>query len=386
MSFHAATMRRSTSPSELGSLVRNVLQDLRHWPVRGPRLIDELECLVAVMLAIGFAHALGARHVGWAAFSGYMVMRAHVWQSFKRGALRVLGTAAGAAAAWGLAPLVLASSWGPSVALFGVGLVTFYLMMVSPRGYAWLFTGLTFSMVLVDGLNHLEQIADYARTRFVEVAAGTLACIVVSAISTLVVRRHLRDGFSASYEWWVDRLVLWNPTAFAHALQGAVALALVPLGWRFLGLEALGQAAVTIAAVMAVPLHALIANRTRSKLKHRLVGCSLGALSASAALLLAHGSVPVVLAAIAVAVVVGRHIENGKHGIDYVGTQFVLAMLVVLVPDDFHAPHAEAGLQRLAGVLLGMLLLEPVRWAIPLPAPAQDAARPAEGRDDHGVD
>ncbi|WP_341676697.1 FUSC family protein [Niveibacterium sp. SC-1] len=372
--------------SDLAPLARGVLRDLRAWPERGPRLVDELECVVSVLLAIAFAHALEVRHVGWAAFSAYMVMRSHVWQSFKRGGLRVIGTAAGAAAAWALAPLVLHSLWLTGFALFLIGLATFYLMMVSPRGYAWLFTGLTFAMVLVDGLRHPEEIAAFAQTRFVEVTAGTAACLVVSALSTLLVRRHLRSGFHPGYDWWVDRLIPWHAVAFVHALQGAVALALVPLAWHFLGLEALGQAAITIAVVMAVPLHTLAQNRTRAKLVHRFVGCALGASVATAVLLLAQGSVPVILLAVSLAVVIGRHVENGKHGIDYVGTQFVLAMLVVLVPDNFLAPHLEVGLQRVAGVLLGIALLEPVRWAIRLPAtaPASTTSTNEPGRDGGG--
>jgi len=379
-------MPLSRQLSDLIALARSVLRDLRAWPVRGPRLVDELECVLSVLLAIAFAHALEVRHVGWAAFSGYMVMRSHVWPSFKRGALRVLGTVAGAAAAWALAPQALPSLWLTGLALFLVGLATFYLMMVSPRGYAWLFTGLTFAMVLVDGLHRPEEIAAFARTRVVEVAAGTAACVIVSALSTLLVRRHLRSGFQSGYEWWVERLIPWHATAFVHALQAAVALALVPLAWHFLGLEALGQAAITIAVVMAVPLHAVAANRTRAKLVHRFVGCAFGALIATGVLLLAHGSVAAILAAVVLAVVIGRHIENGRHGIDYVGTQFVLAMLVVLVPDNFHAPHLEVGLQRVAGVLLGIALLEPVRWAIRLPASRAGDVSPSGQRGDAGGD
>lgn len=68
-------MPLSRQLSDLIALARSVLRDLRAWPVRGPRLVDELECVLSVLLAIAFAHALEVRHVGWAAFSGYMVMR-----------------------------------------------------------------------------------------------------------------------------------------------------------------------------------------------------------------------------------------------------------------------------------------------------------------------
>ena len=59
-----------------------------------PRTIDEIECVVPVLLAIAFAHLLDARNVSWAAFSGYMVMRGHVSETFPRGVLRMGDVAA----------------------------------------------------------------------------------------------------------------------------------------------------------------------------------------------------------------------------------------------------------------------------------------------------
>ncbi|MEC5400053.1 FUSC family protein [Uliginosibacterium sp. H1] len=358
--------------SDLRSTFHRVVHDLKSWPVRGHRLVDELECVLSVLLAVAFAHALDVRHVGWAAFSAYMVMRAHVWNSFKRGALRVIGTAAGAALAWYLSGVLPGTWWASSLALLVVVFVTFYLMMVSPRGYAWLFMGLTFAMVIVDGLQHpAEPIEVFAWTRFVEVAAGTAACVIVSALSTLTVRRHVlgQRGFSMEYEWWAKKLTLWHPVAFMHAVQGAVAMALIPLVWWLFGLQALAQASITIAVVMAIPLHTVGDNRTRVKLVHRFVGCVAGVLFATAALLVAGPSPLALTLFVVVAVMAGRHIENGRHGIDYIGTQFVLAVLVVLVPDSYAGAHMEVGFQRVTGVLLGIALLEPVRLLLRLPAP-----------------
>ncbi|MDQ7988879.1 MAG: FUSC family protein [Candidatus Dactylopiibacterium sp.] len=356
---------------DLPSLARRVAGDLRTWPVQGPRLIDEIECVCSVLLAIAFAHLLEVRHVGWAAFSGYMVMRSDVWRSFKRGGLRVLGTAAGSALAWAFAAQWLQTPLHASLALLAVCGVSLYFMMISPRGYAWLFLGLTFSMVVIDGLAHPEEpLAVFAWTRFVEVAAGTTASVIVSAVSTLTARRLLlgQRGFSMDYEWWVDRLIPWHGQAFVHALQGAVAIALIPWLWAATGLSALTQASTTIMVVMAIPLAGLAHNRTRTKLVHRFVGCTLGALLAGAALLVGQHSVVFLLASVAVAVTLGRHIENGKHGIDYVGTQFVLGFLTVMVPDTYESLHLATGIERLIGVLAGIALLEPVRLLLRLPA------------------
>ena len=64
------------------------------WPDINARTIDEIDCVV-VLLAIAFAHLLDAGSVSWAAFSGYMVMRGHVSETFLRGFLRIVGTSAG---------------------------------------------------------------------------------------------------------------------------------------------------------------------------------------------------------------------------------------------------------------------------------------------------
>jgi len=62
----------------------------------------------------------------------------------------------------------------------------------------------------------------------------------------------------------------------------------------------------------------------------------------------------------ALGVALGRHLENGNHGRGYVGTQFTLAVLVVLVPDSWDGAHIAPGYDRLLGVLVGMAVLEPV--------------------------
>ena len=78
-------------------------------------------------------------------------------------------------------------------------------------------------------------------------------------------------------------------------------------------------------------------------------------------------------------VAIGRHIENGHAPIAYVGLQFSLAILVVLVPDSYADAAIEPALLRLLSIAIGMALLEPVllAWHIVMPArhrTAPDAA------------
>lgn len=86
----------------------------------------------------------------------------------------------------------------------------------------------------------------------------------------------------------------------------------------------------------------------------------IGAALAAVILLIARGSAPILIAGSLFGVMLGRHIENGPTAVAYSGTQFTLAMLVDLVPDSYIAPDPDAAIARLAGIVIGVALLEPV--------------------------
>jgi uncharacterized membrane protein YccC len=269
---------------------------VRRWPQlslpRGARLVDELECVLSVLLAIVIAHLVGAQNISWAAFSGYMVMRGHVADSLLRGMLRMLGTAVGAGLALFIVP-VIQNSW-PLCSLAGAafGGVTLHGALTGRRSYAWLFTGLTFEMVLLDKLERPSlAITAFAATRVLEVCSGTSACIIISTLSTLTARRRWPGVRAPS-----PRQIGWHPPALRHAAQGAVALAFLPPLGALFGIRELAQGAVSIMAVMLVPVSSLGDSGllpVSRKLVQRIVGCLAGAALATLVLFIAHGS-PVV--------------------------------------------------------------------------------------------
>lgn len=332
---------------------------LWHALPRGTRLVDELECLLSVLLAIVFAHVVGAQNISWAAFSGYMVMRGHVADSLVRGTLRMVGTAFGAGLALALVPAIQ-SVW-PLCSLAGAafGGVTLYGALTGRRSYAWLFTGLTFEMILLDKLGHPSlAITAFATTRVLEVGSGTVACVLVSTLSTLTARRRWPGVRSAPAQ-----RIGWHPLALRHAAQGAIALAFLPPLGALLGIRELAQGAVSIMAVMMVPISSLgvsgLVPVTR-KVTERIVGCLAGATSAALILVIAQGDPVVMILGTAAGVLIGRHIENGDHSHVYVGTQFTLAILVTLVPDNYTHAAISPSLDRLTGILIGMALIEPI--------------------------
>jgi uncharacterized membrane protein YccC len=350
---------------DLNRAIRAALGDFGSWPTSKARLFDEIEAVLSVLLAIAAAHLIGVRNVGWAAFSGYMVMRSHVAETFGRGALRVAGTAAGALLAVIALNKVQDVSWLQSTLLVAFGFLTLYGALISQRGYAWLFAGLTFAMVLIDGMQHpAGMVVDFALSRFEEVLIGTVTSVLVSAVSTVTLRRTGGIALSRQAKPTASQgVALWNRSAFSQAMQGAIALGLIPVAWRLLDIESLGQSSITIMAVMTVPISSLSLPRkpTSTKLIHRFAGCLAGGLLAAVILVSAHHSPLLMTLGVCVGVVMGKHIENGAAGVGYLGTQFALAFLVILVPDTYAAADLAPGLDRLFGIVFGMVLLEPVR-------------------------
>lgn len=351
----------------LHALVIDIVRDLRTMLQPGPRLVDQAEAVASVFLAIALAELAGARNVGWAAFAGFMVIRSQLAVSAQRASLRVLGTLCGAMAGY-----VVAIRLGDHTALLCVALLvvttcTGYMAVVGRRTYAWLFTGLTFMMVVVEAAaSPGVSPAQFAWTRIMETALGTAASLIVSYVSAKTLRRRMVCFLSRQP---VTR-VSWEPLVARHAVQVGVAAALVPLTGYWLDGSAMSQAGITIVAVMAIPLadladapHATISSR----MAHRFAGCVAGAMLAAVFLLPCHASGILLAIGLCIGVAVGRHIENGPTRYGYVGVQFTLAFLTVLVPEGAGHAGVPAGIERLGGIVTGIALLVAVRALTLLP-------------------
>lgn len=350
--------------SSLVQLLTLIVKDLFYGERHLNRRIDKFEALISVLVAIAVAYSLKLEHVGWAAFSGYMVVRSHFNETSIRGGRRIVGSVIGASVAWMIGGTVVPHLWLVALSLSVGFIICIYYAIISRRGYAWFFMGITFCMVLMDGVAlGSHDILHFATARVLEVSIGTLSGVLISFLSTYYVRPKLL-GHKASKEELPEReRIVWHRGAFWHALQGGAAAAFIPLVWHYWHLSSLSQAGVTIFAVMFVPLNAFSGEHpTSRKLIHRLVGCTSGGAFAFLFLVLAEFWPPVIYVGVMVGIYIGRHIENGRLPIGYIGTQFCLALLVVLIPDITTAVDGNASWHRLAGIIIGLLLLEPVRY------------------------
>lgn len=331
------------------------------------RTVDEVECATSVALAILVAHLLGTSHVAWAAYSGYMVMRGHAADTLRRGALRILGTLAGCATIMQLTALPLSPALLAGLTLLPLGAASLYFSLTARYSYAWLFFGLTYAMIALDRVEQPDTVVgNFVATRLLETLAGTGACIAVSLLSTLTLRRF-RPGTRTPPPPDLG----WHRAAFALALQGGIALTLLVAldSWlkQAFGLEipALAQGAISIMAVLLVPLKDVIGPApVREKLVLRFFGCIAGAgfslLFLFAAHFIGYGAPWILLTGTLIGIMLGRHFENSSHRWRYAGVQFSLAVLVILVADSSASAELAPGMERLAGILVGTALLEPV--------------------------
>jgi uncharacterized membrane protein YccC len=350
---------------DLMQLLGELARDLKTLLRPGPRLIDQVEAVASVLLAILLAQLAGTRNVGWAAFSGYLVIRSQLAASAQRAAFRTLGTIVGACLGWFVATRLDGRLAWASLSLLIVVTGTMYKVLTSRRMYAWLLTGLTFLMVVVESSTpHALPPATFARARVAEILIGTAAGLIVSYVSSKLVRCWIPgDPLPSliSHRGW-HRKAAW------HALQAGVAAALLPLFGSAIPEHTLSQAGITVMAVMTIPLGSLEQNpaAVSTRMAHRFIGCTLGALLAIAILLSCCHHPVLLTLGVCAGVAIGRHVENGPHGYGYIGVQFALAFLVVLVPDDYSITSLRPGMERLLGILAGFALLVVVlqafRW------------------------
>ncbi|WP_392565217.1 FUSC family protein [Utexia brackfieldae] len=343
----------------------DIIQQFRPKSFTLVRFIDELEVICSVFLAILFAHLLHTQNIGWAAFTGYMIMRSHVVDTLIRGALRLLGTVVGACLAFSVTFLLGHDLLLIALGISLVGGITLYLSVTSKYSYAWLFCGITYIMVGVDSLGQsFVQVESFAMTRVVEVMAGIAASMTVSLISNLIKPKFKMKPAKVGL-LDVVKFPLCEKYTVIHSIRAVLAIATLPFLEHFFDLRYLTQTAITIFVVLSVPLSTINNPQLISRRNfHRFLGCTLGGLLAIICLPFYQINLGITALILCLGIFIGRHIENSRQSFAYVGTQFVLVYLVVMVPDSLAYTSADPGFSRLLGVIIGVILVELSKFCI----------------------
>lgn len=338
---------------------KEITEQFRLKNITLARCIDEFEVILSVFLAICLAHQLGATNVGWAAFTGYMVMRSHVLDTLIRGSLRFLGTLIGAGLAYCTAYFLGHDLFLIALGIALIGGIALYLAIISKYSYAWLFLGITYIMVGVDALGHpIEQVQQFVMTRFIEVLAGIFASMIVSLTSNLLKPKLKLTPIKVGLVD-ITKFPKYEKYVITHALRAMIALSTLPFLAHFFDLSYLGQTAITCFVVLTVPLSSINNTKIVSKRNfHRFIGCLSGGLLALICLPFYQINLLITAMILALGIWLGRHVENSGKAFSYIGTQFVLVYLVVMVPDSLLYTSADPGFARLLGGMIGIVLVE----------------------------
>jgi uncharacterized membrane protein YccC len=354
----------------VGRALRGVWQELGERPTAA-RAAHGVMVAASVPLATVLALALRLEFVWWAAITAFMTTMATGTATVQRVALRLVGTAAGAAIAFAMARWLPFDLVALTLFLGGSALVGVVGMLASPHGMAWLFGAITANMVLLMALEDPRAVPFDAFYRVAEVAVGSVAALLI----VFVARPDEAGARAAPAPGWHGLFGLQWPLLL-HGVRAAVAVVMVLHAWLFLALPSASQMAITVMAVMVAPgvADAAVDGRraVAERALHRILGCLLGGAAALACLALSVESFPLWLAMIGAGVWLCIHVQNSARGIGYVGTQAGVVFIVTFIQGAGPPESILPGLERFAGIAAGMgvlLLVSLVVWPGPEPRP-----------------
>jgi uncharacterized membrane protein YccC len=361
-----------------------IRSELTELSLSGPRFRQANVAALSVGLAIILALALRLDNPWWAGISAFICTQASEPQSLHKGALRILGSLFGAAIAFVLAQASLAYDPAATIMLlFVAGTVAILGALLSPHGYAWLLGGITTIMVTLGALNDPTQALPIAFYRAVEIVLGTATALLMAHLLA-----PSEGGAGAKAPGW-HSLLDDNWHVLSHATRTGVVIAAVPVLWRELELPDLSQMAISIGAVMAVPVLTGISDQDQraisQRMLHRATGCGLGGVAGALLLTLplSQSLLPWLLMVMA-GTWFAMQIQSGRHGIAGVGAQAAVALILTLVQGAVPAASLLPAIDRITGMLgaIGLLLLVNLSLGPPVGAQSLNDGKSSRRRPD----
>lgn len=343
-----------------------LIRDIRTITLHGAGARESLKTVLSVLMAVTLADALELDDLVWAAFSGYMVMRVNPREATQRGLMRIVGTLSGAAFGVILAPMIADDPALLVAAFFIATWIGIFGALESGYSYAWIFFGITAGLVLTEALAAPDDVLHFAATRAAEIIVGTASCVLVANLFSASKAKARTDAqiiVNSAREadpvpgvlsgGWFEA----HQLQLEHATRSAMAVALLPFIWRWFDMENFRQTAVTSFVIMIAPVAVITEGRRRpiiERMTHRSAGCLLGSAVALASFAVLGTTLAPSLLVLSVGVWFGYHVQNGRNGVNYVGTQFALGLLTTLVQGPGPATDITPGLERFVGIVIGI--------------------------------
>lgn len=319
------------------------------------RVRQGLVAAVSTILATTLALLLELQSPWWAAISGFMSLMSTGSGSVRRALLRLTGTIAGALLGFVMARWLPYDLFAFYLFLGGATMLSVLAMQVSPHGLAWLFLTITSILVLLMSLNDPQLAFEIACNRVLEVGVGVTAAIITA--------RLLQDWYAEPppvAPGWRHLLGAQWP-AVLHGLRSAIAVVAVMLVWVLFDPPEVTEMAITVAMVMSAPVIAGTNLDTRHAVAQRsifrFIGCLLGGVLALGVLALDITSFVWWLATLGAGVWLCMHVQVGRHGVGYVGTQAGMVFIITLVQGAAPPESIMPGIGRFVGIVGGLAIL-----------------------------
>ncbi len=312
-------------------MLGHLLAAFRSLTLRGPRAAMGLAAALAVGIAVTLALMLRLQAPYWAGISAFICMQASQPQSLRKALHRILGTLLGAAAALLIFPWIAYDHLATMLLLFLAGTMAILGALLSTYSYAWLF-------------------------RAAEITLGSATALAVAYVMLPGSAGPVVPG-----PGWRS-LLGRNAHMLPHATRAGLTIALVPLVWRIFELPNLGQMAISISVIMAVPVLTGDPHRDSQAIAQRaaerVTGCILGAGAGLAVLALPCAMLfPFWLAALMLAAWISAQLETGPNGMPNVGIQSMLAFILTVVQGWGPALSLTPAIERAAGMVLAISML-----------------------------
>ena len=159
-----------------------------------------------------------------------------------------------------------------------------------------------------------------------------------------------------------------------HAARTGIAVALVPVIWSLFELPNLSQMAISIGAVMAVPVltgkaeedRRAVVERSAQRLLGGLIGGGIGLLLLMTPL---AASLWTWLFLLAAGAAIGMEMETGRHGVQTIGIQAEVAFILAMTQGWGPAVSLLPAIDRVAGMIGAITILLSITYFF---GPAQD--------------
>ena len=157
--------------------------ELRSLQLHGPRGLEAAEAAASVTLAVLGALALHSDAPWWAGISAFTVTKASPWVALSRGIMRTAGSVVGAVTGLAVLRLFVYQSLPFCLSLFVLSCIGLFGFVSSRNGYAWVVGTVTACLVMLMSFDQPQGAFTTAVNRVAEVTIGTVASLVVCALS-----------------------------------------------------------------------------------------------------------------------------------------------------------------------------------------------------------